>query len=205
MNRLGYAAAGVAGALFLSACNLSRTAYQMGFDTELLVTRVESRGGYLDATLRGEAGTVRVFAPATEECRSALAPEERVQFESVGAGRVSRDGAQCDAAGFGPLEELRRRRGHPVGRAIPREQADWRVVHQDDETIFLRGRFPLANLVGWAGGDDTIAVVPSTPACRTLAEREVGSLEYRSHGDTLALVADDGLCPLEALIRPGAR
>lgn len=197
--RLAFAAS------LLFACNTERALYQMGFDTDLLVTRVEPRGGYLDATLRGDAGTVRLFVPPTEECRRVLAPEANVQFESVGAGRVSRDGVRCDAAGIGPVEELSRRRPNPTvaSTAIPREQANWKVVHQDDETIFLRGRFPLAGLVGWAGGDDTVAVVSSASHCREIAARGVGSLEYRPRGqDTLALVGRDGLCRVEALIRP---
>jgi hypothetical protein len=193
----------------LLACNTQRTFYQMGFDTELVATRVEPRGGYLDATLRGKAGTARLFTPPSEECRRVLAPETSVQFESVGAGRVSRDGVRCDAVGFGPVEELSRRRGHPTTgtlSAIPREQATWEVVHQDGESSFLRGRFPLAGLVGWAGGDDTIAVVSSSPQCREIAARGVGSLEYRPRGaDTLALVGSSGLCRIEALIRPGAQ
>jgi hypothetical protein len=196
-------------ASLLFACNTERSLYQMGFDTDLVVTRVEPRGGYLDTTLTGDAGTVRLFAPPTEECRRVLAPETTVEFESVGAGRASRDGARCDVAGFGPVEELSRRRGDPTSlstTAIPREQADWQVVHQDAETIFLRGRFPLASLVGWAGGSDTVAVVSSAPTCREIAARGVGSLEYRPRGaDTLALVGSDGLCRIEALIRPAPR
>jgi hypothetical protein len=207
MTRLARATAGAA--LLLFACNTERTLYQMGFDTELVVTRALPRGGYLDATLRGEAGTVRLFTPPTEACRRVLAPEATVEFESVGAGRVSRDGAECDAAGFGPVEELSRRRPDPTdlgSTAIPREQADWRIVHQDAEVSFLRGRFPLSGLVGWAGGDDTIAVVSSAPQCREIAARGVGSLEYRPRGDdTLALVGSQGLCRVEALIRPMPR
>jgi hypothetical protein len=197
-----------AAALLLLACNTERALYQMGFDTELVVTRVEPRGGYLDATLRGDAGTIRLFVPPTEECRRVLAPEASVAFESVGAGRVTRDGARCEASGFGPVEELSRRRPDPTvaSTAIPREQADWEIVHQDADVSFLRGRFPLSGLVGWAGADDTIAVVSSAPHCREIAARGVGSLEYRPRGeDTLALVGREGLCRVEALIRPPPR
>jgi hypothetical protein len=197
--------AAIAASLVLAACNTERTLYQMGFDTDVVVTRVEPRGGYLDATLQSGAGTIRLFVPPTEECRSVLAPETTVEFESVGAGRVSRDGVECDAAGFGPVEELSRRRPDPTVATspIPREQADWQVVHQDTEVSFLRGRFPLSFLVGWSGGEDTIAVVSSAPHCREIAARGVGSLEYRPRGeDTLALVGRDRLCRIEALIRP---
>lgn len=204
-----FALAILAAALLASGCSTERTLYQLGFDTDLVVTRLEPRGGFLDATLEGEAATLRVFTPPSEACVFVLAREARVAFESVGgAGRVSREGTRCDAAGFGPVEELRRRRGDPTSlttEAIPREQAVWEVVHEDDEVSFLRGRFPLAGLVGWAGGIDTIAVVSSAPECRDIAARGVGSLEFRPRGgDTLALVGADGLCPIEALIRPPA-
>jgi len=201
--------AAVAAALVASGCNTERTLYQLGFDTDLVVTRLEPRGGFLDATLSGAAGTLRVFAPPSEECLHVLAREASVGFESKGAGRVTRDGASCDAAGFGPVEELRRRRVDPTSlttTAIPREQAVWEVVHEDAEVSFLRGRFPLAGLVGWSGGMDTIAVVSSAPGCREIASQGVGSLEFRARGgDTLALVGAHGLCPIEALIRPPPR
>jgi hypothetical protein len=195
-----------AASLAVLACNTERALHQMGFDTSLAVTHVVQRGDFLEATLRGEAGTLRLFVPPSEACRRVLAPEASVLHESKGAGRVSRDGASCDAAGVGPVEELRRRRGDPTSgtaSVIPRAQASYRVVYEDAEVVFLRGRFPLANLVGWSGGDDTIAVVSRGGECHEVVSRGVASLELRPRGEaTLALVGARGLCPIEALIRP---
>ena len=195
--------------LALLGCISERSQYQLGFDTSLVVTRVVPRGDFLEATLHGEAGTLRLFVPPSETCRRVLAPEAAVRFESEGTGRVTREGERCDAAGIGPVEELRRRRGDPTSlttTAIPRAQASYRVVYEDADVVFLRGRFPLAHLVGWSGGDDSIAVVAPAGECRELASRGVASLELRPRGEpTLALVGARGLCPIEALIRPLAR
>ncbi len=76
-------------------------------------------------------------------------------------------------------------------------------MYEDAELSFLRGRFPLVGLVGWSGGEDTIAVVSHAPECREVAARGVASLEVRPRGDTtLALVAEPRPCCIEALIRP---
>jgi hypothetical protein len=178
----------------------------MGFDTSLVVMRVVPRGDLLEATLRGDAAMLRIFVPPSEPCRRVLAPETAVRFESEGTGRVTREGERCDAVGIGPVEELRRRRGDPTSlttTAIPRAQASYRVVYEDAEVVFLRGRFPLAHLVGWSGGDDSIAVVAPAGECREVAAGGVASLELRPRGEpTLALVGARGLCPIEALIRP---
>jgi hypothetical protein len=202
-------AAGAAGLLAALACNPSRTAYQAGLPgvkTPFSVARVVERGGFLDTTLQGKAGTLRVFAPANEACAAVLAPEASVGFVSEGpGGKLDRDGQQCRTAGRGSLEEWRARRNRPgdLQTVIPRAQATYRVVHRDAEGAFLRGRFPLANLVGWSEGGDTIAVVPDTEPCREALESGVGSLEYRPVGaPVLALVASRGLCPIEGLIQP---
>src|SRR5262245_26087532 len=109
-----------------------------GVDTAFRVTRAEERGEFIDATLAGAAGALRVFAPPSETCRRVLAPEASVEFAMKGAGRMTRDGDGCDAAGIGPLEELRQRRGNPTGLIVPRAQASYRVVYEDAAGAFLR-------------------------------------------------------------------
>jgi hypothetical protein len=204
--RLGAGTAALAAAL---ACNPTRALYQAGLPgvkTPFFVARVVERGGYLDATLQGEAGEVRVFAPADALCGTVLAPEASVAFESEGpGGRMERDGRVCLGVGRGSLAEWRGRRSRPEGleTPIPRAQAAYRVVYRDDEGVFLRGRFPLAGLVGWSEGGDTIAVVPDTEPCHEPVGAGVASLEYRPVGpNVLALVTSRGLCPIEALLQP---
>jgi hypothetical protein len=195
--------------LVLTGCNTERTLHQLGIPgvtSEFRVTRLVERGEYLEATLSGGAGTLRLYVPPSEACRGVLAPEASVAYAAEGAGRVTREGEGCDAAGIGPVDELRRRRGDPTSlttSAIPREQASYRVVYEDEEFTFLRGRFPLAGLVGWSGGEDTIAVVSNAPECRAVAGRSTSSLEFRPRGgNTLTLVSQPQPCLIEGLIRP---
>jgi hypothetical protein len=190
-------------------CNPSRALYQAGLPgvtTPFSVARVVERGGYLDAILRGKAGELRVFAPADEACAAVLAPEATVAFSSEGAGgTMERDGRVCRGVGRGSLEEWRDRRARPgtLQTTIPRAQAAYRVVYRDADVVFLRGRFPLAGLIGWSEVGDTVAVVSDTEVCREPIAAGVASLEYRPAGpNVLALVTRQGLCPIEGLLQP---
>jgi len=201
-------AAAAAALLAALACNPSRALYQAGLPgvaTRFSVAKVVERGGYLDTILQGRAGQLRVFAPADETCAAVLAPEADVAFTSEGAGgTMERNGQVCRGVGRGSLAEWRDRRARPETLAtIPRAQAAYRVVYRDADVVFLRGRFPLAGLIGWSEVGDTIAVVADTEICREPIEAGVASLEYRPVGpNVLALVTRQGLCPLEGLLQP---
>ena len=202
-------AAAIAALFAALACNPSRALYQAGLPgvtTPFSVAKVVERGGYLDAILRGKAGELRVFAPADETCAAVLAPEASLAFASEGAGgALERDGRVCRTVGRGSLVEWRERRARPgtLQTTIPRAQATYRAVYRDADVVFLRGRFPLAGLIGWSEGGDTIAVVPDTEICREPIAAGVASLEYRPVGpNVLALVTREGLCPIEGLLQP---
>ncbi|HET6304869.1 MAG TPA: hypothetical protein VFG80_08810 [Myxococcota bacterium] len=209
MTAPGRGAAGAAALLAALACNPSRALYQAGLPgvtTSFSVAKVVERGGYLDTILQGRAGELRVFAPADETCAAVLAPEASVAFASEGAGgKLERNGQVCRGVGRGSLAEWRERRARPenLETAVPRAQASYRVVYRDADVVFLRGRFPLAALIGWAEVGDSIAVVPDTEICREPIEAGVASLEYRPVGpNVLALVTRRGLCPIEGLLQP---
>jgi hypothetical protein len=69
--------------------------------------------------------------------------------------------------------------------------------------MLLRGRFPEASRLEWAGADDTVVVVPNIPVCRSATGGGVASMEYRAGKRApLSLVGADGLCPIHALARP---
>jgi hypothetical protein len=185
-------------------------AWQLGFGsfaTDLSVTRVVPRGDYLDATLEGHGLSLEVFAPASEVCARVLAPEGRVDYVERGiAGRLERDDESCDAVGIAGTRVRRARQ--PRGQSlrstpIPRAQATFRPLYEDDDLILLRGRFPLTSRIGWSGGGDTIAAVPNEPVCRGALTGNVASMEFRPNGRTsLSLVGPDGLCPITGLIMP---
>lgn len=200
----------VAALLTALACNPTRAFQQAGIPgvkTPFSVVKLVERGGYLDATLQGGAGELRIFAPAHEVCQEVLAPEASLAFASEGpGGTLERDGWICRGVGRGSLAEWRARRARSEsldGTPVPREQAAYRVVYRDADVVFLRGRFPLAARIGWTEIGDTIAVVPDTAICREPIEAGVASLEYRPVGrNVLSLITSQGLCPIEGLIEP---
>lgn len=205
-----FAALAVATSLAAGCASWRKTAWQAGlgsFATDLDVASVAPRGDYFDATLVGHGLSLTVFTPNSEACARVLAPEASVDYVERGiAGRLKRDGAVCDAIGYGaPLvQRARRPRGQDLrATPVPRSQATFRTVHEDDELILLRGRFPLAFHVGWSGGEESVVAVPNDPVCRAAAAGGVASMEYRPAGrTTLALVGRDALCPIVGLMLP---
>jgi hypothetical protein len=192
----------------LPSCNPRRAAWELGagsFMTDMVVASAEPRGPYLDVVLSGHGLTLRSFTPVSERCRETLAPEATVDYVERGWGRFRRGDLECDAVGIGdPLISRARtgRAGNVRSATIPREQATFTLLYEDDDVILLRGRFPLARLIGWAGGGDSVAVLSNVPHCR-LDGSGVASMEYRPSGrNTLALVGAQGLCRIEGLIQP---
>lgn len=194
----------------LLGCNTRAALWQLGFGsfaTDLAVVGVADRDRWLDATLHGHGLTLRTFVPDTEVCRRVLSPEERVDYVERGiAGRFERDDEHCDAVGFGSPLIDRARRGRATSlrsNPIPRAQATFEVVFEDEDVILARGRFPLASTLGWTGSSDTVAVFPNNERCRVPLSKGVASMEYRTSGRyTLTLVSSDGQCPFEGLIQP---
>jgi hypothetical protein len=198
-------------ALGIAGCSgWRKTTWELGmggFGMELFVVHLDERGPYLDVGLAGHGLDLRSFAPASEVCRAVLRPEAVVDYVERGiAGRFEREGQSCDAVGYGePLVRGARkpRAGNLQTSPIPRAQATFRTIHEDADVVLLRGRFPLASKIGWAGGEDSVVVVDNVARCRGPVEKGVASMEYRPAGrNTLALVGDKGLCRIEGLIRP---
>jgi|GEM_PF-889010 len=178
----------------------------LGSGTRFEVVQVVERGPYLDARLEGPFA-MRTFARADDACRGVLVPGATVAYAERGiSGRFEREGLACDAAGIGdPLLERARQPRATTLRSdpVPRDQASYSVLHEDETLALLHGYFPLAYLVRWPGGYDTVAAVPKGPACRRPIEAGVASMEYRDTGrPTLALVGEEGLCPIVGLLRP---
>lgn len=207
---LACATLALAAFVLASGCNPRLTLWQAGlgsWTTDLVVDRVVERGSYLDAELSGHGLHLRTFTLDEEVCRRVLEPGAVVDYVERGVGgRFDRDGDECSAAGIGdPLIAGARqpRRGSLRGTPIPRARATFSLLHSDEEVALLRGRFPLASAVGWARADDTVAVIPNTPACSRPMESGIASMEYRGSGrNTLTLVSPDGTCRIEGLILP---
>ena len=188
------------------ACNPSKTVFQLGVpgsSVEMTVARVKLRGGYLDTELHGSGFSLRTFVPASETCQRVVAPEAVVEFGTGGSyGTLARGDDRCDAIGIGSLREWRNRRPRESSRII-RGRASYSVVFQDEEVTFLRGRFPLVGLLGFAGMGDTIAVVPNTAECLGPIGRDTSTVEYFHGGrNVLTLSSSEGRCNIEGLLRP---
>lgn len=202
---------GLLAVALLLACSPRRTLWELGlgsWTTDLEVVGVTSRFRWLDAILQGHGLTLRTFVPDDPICQRVLEPGTVVDYVERGiGGRFVRDDQACDAVGFGAPLVDRARRGRATSlrsTPIPREQATFEIIFQDEEVILARGRFPLARTLGWTGSHDTVAVFPNTARCRLPLERGVASMEYRASGRyTLTLVASDGQCPFHGLIHPG--
>ncbi len=190
-----------------AACNPSKTAFQLGLpgsSIEMTAARVKPRGGYLDTELHGSGLTLRTFLPASEVCQRVVVPEALVEYRSGASyGSLVRGEDRCDAIGIGSLREWRNRRPRQTSRIVPSGRASYSVVFRDEEVTFLRGRFPLVGLLGFAGMGDTIVVVPNTPECLGPIGRDTSTIEYFHGGrNVLTLSSSEGRCNIEGLLRP---
>ena len=185
-----------------------KTGFQLGLPgtrLEMSVARVTPRGPYLEALLRAPGLELVSYAPADAACREVLQPEARVTYRFGGTGGVTeRAGQHCDAAGIGSLDEWRRRRPRPrTGSPVPSSAASYRQIYQDEQVVLLRGRFPLASLLGWAGSSDSVAVVPNLPVCQAPVRAGSGALQYYPTGrEVLVLGSEGGTCPILGLLTP---
>ena len=171
------------------------------------IQAVEEREGYLDTFLQGEKHSIRLLFPPSESCRALIEIGATVNYSKEGTfGQVRREGmGVCRGVGTFALQELRDAGGKSTGLrgpGRPRARASYRVLGSDEEFAFLRGRFPLAGLVGIAGGADIEAWIPNADPCRDLTTRQTASMEYREHGDPLVLITNQGDCGIQALAVP---
>jgi hypothetical protein len=202
----------VAGSLVALACNPSKNAFQLGVPgsrVEMNVARATPRFGILDTELHGAGWTLHTYLPASARCQRVVAGETGVAYLSSGPyGTLLRGNERCAAIGIGSLREWRNRRPRSASggaAVIPSAQASYRRVFEDEEVVFLRGNFPLASLLGFAGLGDTIAVVPRVAVCQRAIESTTSTLEFFHAGrNVLTLSSADGRCNILGLVRPPA-
>jgi len=199
--------------LFLAegGCNTSKNLWQAGipgWQTKLWVDDVDTRGDYLEVEVERQELELTSYTRNDEVCRSVLREGQPVTFVETGprGGFLGENGETCPAVGIGSLAQWRARRDNPTKHTaspVPRAQAQFRTVYSDDDVVFLRGNFPLANLLGFVSLNDLIAVVEHDDRCRKAIEEGVASMEYRQKGpNVLALVSGNGLCPIQGLLQP---
>ncbi len=175
-----------------------------GISTHDQVTGVVERGPYLDALVDQRGNTLRFLFPASDVCRRVIATEAIVEYKADGPlGRFEGGGESCEPIGIASLAAWRDRGPRGATRPVPRRPATFRVVYEDDTVVMARGRFPFTGRIGLSGGEDTIAIIPNSDACRRIIERGRASLEFRDSGpDPFRLITSDGRCPIEGFVRP---
>ncbi|MBW2244061.1 MAG: hypothetical protein JRH01_18930 [Deltaproteobacteria bacterium] len=193
------------------ACSPHKALWELGlgsWTTELVVVRLVPRHVFWEVQLAGHGLSLQVYVPESEACAAVLRVEQRVDYVERGpGGRFVRDDLHCDTVGIGAplIGRARQPRGPSSASMVPRAQATFQTVFTDDEVVMLRGRFPLANRVGWAGSGDTIAVVANDPSCHRAVEGGRASMEFRAAGrNTLSLISGKQLCRIVGLILPPA-
>ncbi len=167
----------------------------------------ERDGRYLDATVDTQRSNLRFFFPTDETCRRVVTGAAGATYTSTGPyGRLQRGGESCDPVGLLALAAWQNRRPRPsTSTPIPRDTATYEIVYSDEDVFFARGRFPLAGLIGWAGGYDTLAVFPNAPECEGLLSRGRASMEFRPTGkQPLVLLHDRQRCSFLGFALPGA-
>ncbi len=198
---------GLAAAFSLCATP-QKASFQLGLPGSqigMTVARVIPRGPYLEVWLRAPGLGLVSYAPADAACREILAEEQQIEYRSGGTGgSFERAGRRCEAAGIGSLDEWRKRRPQPRTRSpVPSALASYRILYEDAEIALARGRFPLAGLLGWVGGDDTVVAIPKTPTCQRPLASGVATMQYFPAGrEVLALGGEGGLCPIAGLLVP---
>lgn len=196
----------LAALVLCTGCGSAKNVLQNGFSgAERTVASVVEIDRYLDTQLQNDNDTVRTFLPANATCRAVAKRGAAVRFGSTGAyGTVQRGEQTCTAAGIGSLGWWRSTRPRPnTASPVPSALANYRTVYEDESVVFLRGRFPLAQLLGFAAMGDAIAVVPNSKLCRRPISQGSSTLEYFFGGrNVLTLSSSDGRCPIQGLLRP---
>jgi hypothetical protein len=175
--------------------------------TDVVVIGRDRHGPYLFAEVRGRQLDERFVAPDSEACARVLAPEAELRFAKQGSfGRFTREGEACDAVGTLSLDAWRNRQPRDKRRrdsVVPRSTARFRVVHRDEQYIFLRGRFALASRVGVPAAFDVVALLPDSEPCRDVASRREASLEFRFAGrEPFQLLASGRRCVVAGFAMP---
>jgi hypothetical protein len=176
------------------------------------LTPATERGDYLDVTMESGGFRYRFFLPANDACRAVVAGDA-VSYANVGPfGRLQAGDAVCDPIGILSLAAWRDRGPRPRSQSvIPRSRAGLVArVYADEDLSLVRGRFQLAAAIGFAGGADSIAVLPNLEACRSLEVPGSASMEFRQVGrQPYSLINRNERCPIIGFVQvppnPGTR
>jgi hypothetical protein len=177
-----------------------------GRSSDYTLSNVTPRGPYVEATISAGGEVLRFFFDASDEsCRQLLVPDARVQYIEFGTlGQLRGNDLTCQPIGIASLAAWTSRVPRPRNTG-PRPSAPvhFREFYRDAQLVFVRGEFPLAGLVGWPGGRDTVAVLPRNEACQAPSQAQSGTMYYSpTASDPLWLGSDSQRCPILGLVEP---
>jgi hypothetical protein len=173
-----------------------------GAETPSVVTRVDQRGPFLDATL----GDWRFFFHDEPTCQAVLELGAQVSYHDSGPlGSVDSEAGACEPIGVGSLEAWRSLRGRGMDdKPKPRAQTVSREMYRDKDVVLLRGRFPLASRARMRG-DDIVAVLDADDACvpKISSSEQTGTMEYKQSGrPPFRLFLGGESCTIVGFIKP---
>ena len=168
---------------------------------------VQRVGPYRAADIRGVAGTLRFYFAPGGTCQDLVQEGAAALYLPEGHfGRLAATALapRCSPVGVASLaawrDQLPLRRSRYL---LPRERATLRPAGSGPGVLLARGAVPLAIELRIPGPEDLVAVLPDTPACRSLLAARSGILEFRPEGpDPLVLEDRTGRCPIRGLALP---
>jgi hypothetical protein len=169
------------------------------------ISDVTVRFEYIDAFVSAGGFRYRFFFPDREPCRSIINDPEGVAFVWLGPlGRITKGDERCSPVGVLSLREWRNRGPRRSREPLPRGQAVlFEELWRDDDMVIVRGRFPLAGLANWAGGHDTIGILPVADQCQRFLTGGRASMEFRASGRyPLVLLDGNSRCPILGFALP---
>ena len=199
----------LAALLCLPGCTwLALTSGVPGVAVEADIRLLAERHRYLDVEVEAGRHRYRFFFPADLTCSEVIESDE-ARFRLSGMlAAVQTEDQVCDAVGLLSLLEWRDRQGRTARRdgtrsLIPSDRIEYEVVYEDADVFLARGRFRVSGLIGWRGGEDTIAVFPNSEECASVRSRQRAGMEFRSIGrPVFSVVIDRVRCPVLGFAQP---
>ncbi len=180
-------------------------ANSMGMPLAAQVTELSPQDQHWVAQVATSRFAQRLVFDPNSACQAVLRSQEPVEFRNIGVfGRLISAGQNCDAVGTLSLEAWYAQRDAPRPRGLaPRATSFYRVAGGNEMSTFLRGRFPGVGIIGIPGGVDINVAIPKSQICEPLLTMRTTSMEYRTNGAPLVLIANSrDACPVEGVFQP---